>query len=60
MRYLAHMGISDYDTGYDYGFGMMGPGMMNTPWFWLGGLTWIVWTIVGILVIVWLWKQVKK
>lgn len=36
--------------------GMMGGGF----WFWILWLTSIVWLVVGILVIVWLWKKITK
>ena len=26
----------------------------------LGFLTWIVWLIVGVMIIIWLWKQINK
>ena len=26
----------------------------------LAGLTWVVWLVVGVLAIVWLWKQIQK
>lgn len=26
----------------------------------LGALTWIVWLVVGVLLAVWLWKQISK
>lgn len=38
-------------------FGMMGSGMGGG---WYGGLTWIVWTAVGVLAAVWLWQQISK
>jgi hypothetical protein len=41
----------------NYGWGgMMGGG----SWGWLLGLTWLVWLAVGILLVVWLWKQIQK
>ena len=42
-------GNMPYGVGYGWGFGVFAV-----------TLTWVVWTIVGILVIAWLWKQIKK
>ena len=39
--------------------GMMGWGSSAFPvWFWLVGLSVLAWFVVGILLIVWLWKQI--
>ncbi len=38
------------------GWNMMGWGLW--PWFFT--LTWLVWLVVGILIIVWLWKKINK
>ena len=43
---------------YGYGDGSWG-GMMGS-WGWLMSLTWIVWLVVGILLVVWLWQKVRK
>jgi len=37
----------------EIGFGMGFFGLM-------GGLTWVVWLVVGILLAVWLWKKISK
>jgi hypothetical protein len=37
---------------------MMGSGMGYFGL--LGGLTWAVWLVVGILLAVWLWKKISK
>ena len=39
------------------GFGMMDGGMGGG---WYGGLTWVVWTVVGVLAAIWLWQQISK
>jgi len=43
-----------------YGFGSDGWSGMMGGWGWLMGLTWIVWLVVGILLVVWLWQKVRK
>lgn len=40
-----------------YGWGQ---NMMWGGWGSLALLTWLVWTLVGILAAVWLWKQITK
>lgn len=37
-----------------------GVGLGTGFWFWIFSLTTLVWLAVGILAIVWLWKQIKK
>lgn len=44
--------------GYDGG--MMGGYGGGGTFFLLAGLTWVVWLVVGVLLAVWLWKQIKK
>jgi len=38
-----------YGGGYGWGVGALAV-----------SITWLVWTVVGILIIAWLWKQLKK
>lgn len=61
---LLFPAVSSAHTGMvgpnDYGYDMMGWGMMSGFWFiivWLGIL---VWLIVGILLIVFLWKKITR
>ncbi|PIR57767.1 MAG: hypothetical protein COU71_02335 [Parcubacteria group bacterium CG10_big_fil_rev_8_21_14_0_10_38_31] len=35
-------------------------GGVGGMWFWAGGLIHLIWLTVGILAIVWLWKQISK
>ena len=43
--------------GYGGGYGMMGDFGF---WGWILSLGAIVWVVVGVLLIVWLWKQIEK
>lgn len=43
------------------GYGMMDGGYGMAGGFgYLAGLTWIVWTLVGIFAAIWLWQQINK
>ena len=56
------MALADMADGQNYGMmswgGMMGGG--GYFWFFMAGLTGLVWLIVGILLIMWLWKEMNK
>lgn len=54
---LAHSDSGVID-GHMMGWGgMMGQG---GGWFWLAAFTWLVWLVVGILLIVWLLKKISQ
>jgi hypothetical protein len=40
-----------------FGTGMVGVGSF---WVWIVGLTTAVWLVVGVLAVMWLWKQIRK
>ena len=62
ISFLAKLAVlalpfSVFADGYgmmDWGYGMMG------GFGYLAGLTWIVWTLVGIFAAIWLWQQINK
>lgn len=40
--------------------GMMGSGWGFGFWAWLAVSTWLIWLVVGVLLIIWLWRLISK
>jgi len=54
---FAHTGMMGFDN---YGYDMMGWGMMSGGWFLVIWLFTLVWLIVGILLIIFPWKKITR